>query len=33
VGLDFEASDLVWIAIKPERLGDREIPHCVGGEI
>ena len=25
--------DLVWIAAKLERLGDKKIPHGVGGEI
>ena len=26
-------SDLVWIVVNLERLGDREIPHGLGGEI
>ena len=25
-------SDPVWIAVNPERLGGRKIPHGVGGE-
>ena len=32
MGLSLGPTDSVWIAIKPERLGDRKIPHGVGGE-
>jgi len=33
VGLSLGPSDLVWIPVKPERLGDRKIPRVVGGYI
>ena len=31
--LDLGPSDLVCITVKPKRLGDKKIPHSVGGEI
>ena len=33
VGPGLGPSDIVWIAVKIERLGDKKIPHGVGGEI
>lgn len=33
VGLYLGPSDLGWILVNPERLGDKKIPHGVGGEI
>ena len=31
--LNLGPNDPIWIAIKPEKLGDGKIPHGVGGEI
>jgi len=33
VGLDLGPSEPMWIAVNPERLGDKKIPHGVGGEM
>jgi len=31
VGLSLGPSDLNWILVNPKRLGDKKIPHSVGG--